>query len=218
MFSFVEAPSSKIPGNWLSRENTQWTLSYIGLHTTPIPLKTLVLKRRFALNWKAIKNSLREQCLPRNLSLNTWVSMGNIFSVAFLSISFLQSGNNPCLWHSGMRHRCDNVLFQCLSHKYRNLKLHSGFYLLVFNNGTLLAWCVSHKNILRISWRQTLNGKISLFYLFLKIYLYFYVFNNFYSSLFGDRKKRVNRLSLLKKWITVQCKPLCSLGCNTSWR
>lgn len=170
MFSFVEAPSSKIPGNWPSRENTQWTLSYIGLHTAPIPLKTLVSKRRFALNWKAIKNSLREQwlrkCLPRNLSLNTWVSMGNIFSVAFLSISFLQSGNNPCLWHVGMRHRCENVRLQCLSCKYRNPKLHSGFYLLVCNNGPLLAWCVSHKIILRISWRQTLNGKISLFYLF----------------------------------------------------
>lgn len=91
-----------------------------------------------------------------------------------------------------MRHRCDDVLLHCPSVLQMQASIiHSDFYLLVFNNGTLLTWSVSHKNILRLSWRQTLNGKISLFYLFLKMYLYFDLFNSFYSSLLSDRKKKL---------------------------
>lgn len=73
------------------------------------------------------------------------------------------------------------------------------------------SWSVSHKNILRLSWRQTLNGKISLFYLFLKMYLYFDIFNSFYSSLFGDRKKKELMESLYQRNETQFSVSLCAL-------
>lgn len=158
---FKDPRELQIYRHWLSTENAQWILSYIGLHTTPIPLKILVLKRHFVLHWKAIKNSLREQWLrkylPRNLSLNTWVSMGNVFSVSSLSVSFLQSWNKPCLWHLGRRHFWDNLLCQCLYVPQIQASI-STSYLLVFNKDMFLDWCVLHKSILRISlffcWRQ----------------------------------------------------------------